>query len=285
VSNSETISAVARALRVLEALSGEHELGVSELARRTEQRPSTVHRQLSTLVEGGYVQHNPDAGTYMLGYRLLYLARRVERRDSHLRTVTRPFMRRIQRVCRETTNLVVLDGSEIVYVDQLPGVGAVRMFAVPGRRVAAHATAAGKAMMAWMEQKEVQDLLGTGRLQRFTTSTITNRGTLLAALAEVRQQGYAVDLEEFEAAVTCIASALLDAGGEVVGALSISGPTARLGGPEDRRELGELIGAAAIDASRELGYQGEPGNSLSQTVNEVQSDASLASGELTRRLP
>jgi len=75
VSDSETIGAVTRTLKLMEALSGEHELGVSELARRTKQRPSTVHRQLSTLVERGYVQRNPHAGTYMLGYRLLYLAR------------------------------------------------------------------------------------------------------------------------------------------------------------------------------------------------------------------
>lgn len=257
MSDSETIGAVTRTLKLMEALSGEHELGVSELARRTKQRPSTVHRQLSTLVERGYVQRNPDAGTYMLGYRLLYLARLVERRDSHLRAVCRPFMRRIQRVCRETTNLVVLDGSEIVYVEQLPGAGAVRMFAVPGRRVAAHATAAGKAMMAWMAPNEVLDLLGTGRLQRFTTSTITDKKALLAALPRVREQGYAVDIEEFEPAVGCIAAAILDASGEVVGALSISGPMARLGDADDRRELGELIGATAIDASRELGYHAE----------------------------
>lgn len=250
------IESISRAIDILEVLTEQRDFGLVELALRTGLSPSTTHRVLATLAVRGYVRRNPESGRYQLSHRVLYLAGGMERWDARLRVVARPYMERIHKVCHETTNLVVLEGPNIVYVDQMAGSRSVRMFAEPGRRVPAHATAAGKALLAFSDRETVDRVLDGVSLERFTVHTITTRTRLLRELSRVRATGFALDREEYEGAVTCVAAPLFDHGGEVAGALSVSGPTGRLGGVGDYDALGELIGRAAIEASRELGYPG-----------------------------
>jgi DNA-binding IclR family transcriptional regulator len=254
-STSASVQSVDRALDVMEALTGAADLGLVEISRRTGLGHSTAHRILMTLSRRGYVCQDPITGRYMLGYAVLRLAEHVAVRDAQLRAVARPHMERVRRVSRETTNLVVLDGSSIVYVDQIPGANSMRMFAEIGGRVAAHATGAGKAILAFTPPEMVTALLA-GTLERFTDRTIVEPDRLSAELSEIRRQGFALDREEHEESVSCVAAPIFTHTGAVAGALSVSGPTGRLGELADYAELGELIGRNALEISRELGYGG-----------------------------
>ena len=249
------VQSVTRALQVMEALTTAPELGLVEISRRAGLGHSTAHRILMTLAQRGYVCQDPDTGRYMLGYEVLRLGEHVALRDAHLRAAARPHMERVHRVCRETTNLVVLDGTSIVYVDQLAGSNSMRMFADIGGRVAAHATGAGKAILAFVDPEGARKVLG-GNLQRFTLRTIVDHGHLNDELGRIRRQGFALDREEHEESVSCVAAPIFSHGGDVVAALSVSGPTGRLGELADYSELGELVARNAAEISRELGYTG-----------------------------
>ena len=248
---------MARALDLLEALGDERELGLTELGRRSRLSPSTTHRQLATLAARGYVQRSPETGQYMLGHRLLQLARRSEHPEARLRTIARPYMLRIRKVCGETTSLAMLEGADIVCLEQLPFGGELRTLAELGRRGPAHANAAGKAMMAFMDPEIALAQLGHEPLRRFTEHTITAHARLLEELDVIRARGYALDFEEYEAALSCVAAPIFDSCNEVVGALSVAGPSARMGDLDERQALGQLLGSTAVEASRQLGYGGE----------------------------
>jgi DNA-binding IclR family transcriptional regulator len=249
------VQSVGRALDLLEGLGAREETGLVELAERVNLLPSTAHRLLATLADRGYVYQNPDTGQYLLSFRVLELASHVEHRTSRLRAATQPFMRRIRKVCGETTNLVVLRGDHIVYVDQLPGSMSVRMFTEIGHDVPVHTTGAGKAMLAFADEEAVAEIAAKEPFEAFTPHTITSAADLRAELARIKRRGYALDNEEYEDGVTCVAAPIFDHEGQVAGALSVSGPTARIH-RADSTALGELVGLAAVDASRELGFEG-----------------------------
>jgi DNA-binding IclR family transcriptional regulator len=252
---SNRVQSVGRALDLLEALTAKEETGLVELAQEVRLLPSTAHRLLATLVERGYVYQNPESGRYLLSYRVLELASHVEHRTSRLRAATQPFLRRIRKVCGETTNLVIRKGDHIVYVDQLPGSMSVRMFTEIGHDVPVHTTGAGKAMLAFEEEEVIDAIAGAEPFEAYTDHTITSAADLREELARIRRRGYALDNEEYEEGVTCVAAPIFDHESLVCGALSVSGPTARIH-RADISALGELVGLAALDASRELGFEG-----------------------------
>jgi len=254
-SRNGRVQSVTRALQLLEALTADEEMGLMDLAKRTDLLPSTAHRLLATLGDRGYVYQNRETGKYLLSFRVLELAGHVAHRTDRLRAAARPFLERICRVCRETTNLVLLDQWNIVYVDQVLGERAVRLFAQVGRNIPAHTTGAGKAMLAFSAEDDLRALFDHEPFESFTPNTITTAKALAAELRRIRRRGYAMDNEEYEEGVTCVAAPIFDHGRSVCGAISVSGPSARVH-RLDSAALGELIGTAAIDVSRELGFCG-----------------------------
>jgi DNA-binding IclR family transcriptional regulator len=130
----------------------------------------------------------------------------------------------------------------------------MRMFPEPGHRVPGHATGGGKAILAYTPGAVAR--LVRAPLARFTAHTITTPSELMAELAHIRALGYAIDDEEYEEAVTCVAAPVFGHTAAPVAALSASGPTSRLEQVGDHATLGELVGRAATEASREFGYRG-----------------------------
>lgn len=250
-----SVQSVARTLDVLEVLARHDALGLTEIAEQAQIPHNTAHRLLATLVSRGYVRRAPDSKRYQLGHAAARLGAGLGRLDGPLRAAARPSMEAVHKVCHESTNLVVLDGNHVVYVDQIAGDGSMRMFAEPGARVPAHASGAGKAMLAMLAPEEVDALLDTA-LERFTDHTIVDHQMLHTELAAIRQAGFALDREEYELAVSCVAAPIVRIDGGVAGALSVSGPTGRLGDVADYDALGELVGRSALAASRLLGFQG-----------------------------
>jgi IclR family acetate operon transcriptional repressor len=239
------VQSVARSLEILETLAGAQELGLAEIAARTGLRPSTAHRLLGTLVARGYAVRGAG-GRYRLGHRLTELAGAAGERTDRLRALARPHLANVQRDTGETANLSVLVAPDSVYIDQVDGNRAMRMLARIGAAVPAHASAAGKAMLAYAPPGSVHEPLAA-----LTANTITSLASLERELEDVRARGYAVDDEEHEPGVGCVAAPVLDNRRAALAALSVSAPIQRIrsGGPA---RLGALLAEQAAALSSAL---------------------------------
>jgi IclR family acetate operon transcriptional repressor len=247
------VQSVARALDVLEALAGPLPLRLVEVANRAGLSASTAHRLLATLVDRQYVLRIPETGHYRLSHKVLLLIGSARQRSERLRVVARPHLEAVRQVSDETVNLVLLEGMSAVYVDQVESSRAVRMFTEIGRRVPAHAVGAGKAMLAFQGAELLESLEALEPLQRLTARTLTSSRALRAELERARRMGYAVDNEEYEEGVMCIAAPIVWPTGIANAAVSVSGPATRLSRVE-ATELGELAARHAGKIARELGF-------------------------------
>ena len=230
-----SVQSVDRALDLLEALaSSEGEVSITSLAHRTSLHVSTVHRLLTTLLRRGYVRQNPDTSRYFTGAKLATLAEGTSR-FNELRHRARSILKTLTDQTRETSNLVVLDDLMAVYIDTVPSPHVVRMFTTIGNRVPLHATGAGKALLSWLPPDRRESLLDRLDLRAHTARTIIEKPTLRRALEEIRERGYAVDDEEFDEGVRCVAVAVGPVGAPLA-AISVSAPSSRM----TRQRCGEL---------------------------------------------
>jgi IclR family transcriptional regulator, acetate operon repressor len=217
------VQSVERAFDLLEMLADAGgALGLSELATASGLPLPTVHRLMRTLVNRGYVRQE-SSRRYTLGSRLIRLG---ETSNRLLGTWLRPFLAQLVRLTGETANLAMLDGDEVVYIAQVPSPHQMRMFTEPGRRVRTHSTAVGKALLAQLPPGEARAILERGGMPAATPATITDPDLLLAHLAVIRKQGYAIDEGEQEIGVRCFAVAVPDAPAPL--AISASGPQTRM---------------------------------------------------------
>ena len=255
----DSVQSVERAFDLLEALAGGDELGVTELATRTGLVPSTAHRLLATLTKRGYVTHSSNSGRYVLGYKVVEVANGLKHSLSRLRAVSRPHLESIQKATGETSNLVVLDGDRVIYVDQVEGSRSVRMFTIVGAAAMAHTTASGKAILAYGPPEAVASLYGDrDGLEQLTPRTLTTLEALQADLKRITRRGYAIDNEEHEEGVSCVAVPVFDHAGQPCAAVSVSAPTPRIlhGDTED---LASLLRERAGEISEALGHHSEDG--------------------------
>ncbi|MCF3177990.1 MULTISPECIES: IclR family transcriptional regulator [Streptomyces] len=217
------VQSLERAFDLLERMADAGgEVGLSELSSSSGLPLPTIHRLMRTLVACGYVRQQPNR-RYALGPRLIRLGESASRL---LGTWARPFLARLVEETGETANMALLDGDEIVYVAQVPSRHAVRMFTEVGRRVLPHSTGVGKALLAHHSPEEVRALLGRTGMPAATEKTITEPDRFLEALADVRRLGYAVDDNEQEIGVRCLAVPVPNS--PTSAAISISGPTGRV---------------------------------------------------------
>lgn len=241
---------------VLEALSSRRvPTGISDLAHQVGLHVSTVHRLLSTLVDRGYVRQDPETSRYHLGSRVFALASAA---DVHLdvRLVARPFLERLMRAAAETANLTIATESEVVYIDQVESAQLVKMFTQTGMRAPLYCTGCGKIFLAHRPAEAIESLLGRP-FERHTSRTIVARPALEAELERIRKDGYAVDDEEMEEGVRCIAVPVYDRRSHVAAALSVSGPTTRMT-MQRVAALAPVAKGIALEFSQALGYQAEP---------------------------
>ncbi|MCD6726766.1 MAG: IclR family transcriptional regulator [Solirubrobacteraceae bacterium] len=251
----DRVRSIERALDVLESIGTAGELGVSEVAGRTGLVPSTAHRVMATLAFRGYLSQDVVSGRYRLGARVLELARSLDLRTAELRGAAHSHLERIREVTGESANLVVLDGRWVVYIDQVEGSHSVRMFTEIGSTVPAHTTGSGKAILAHRSADEVERLYSPDDepFERPTQRTLVTAAALQEDLARIRGRGYALDREEHEEGVSCVAAAVFDSTGEPVGAISVSGPTSRIA-RYDVEQLGALLHRHAQEISTTLGW-------------------------------
>jgi len=218
------VQSVERAFALLDLLArAGGRLPLSDLAERSGLPLGTVHRLLQTLAGPGYVRQDADK-RYALGAALLPLGDAATRL---LGSWAQPYLARLVEASGETSNLAVLEDDRIVYLAQAPGRHRVRMFTEVGRRVLPHSTAVGKVLLAWQDEVQVRRVVARLGLPRRTEHTLTDLPSFLSALQVVRAQGYAVDDEEEEDGVRCVAVPV-GPGPSAVAAVSVSGPASRV---------------------------------------------------------
>ena len=251
-----TVKTVEKALRIIDCFfSTAQELGVIEIARTVRENTSTVQRVVNTLCQHSYLQQHPRTRRYRLGLRFLEASSLILQR-LELRPVARPHLEALRDATGETVHLMVLEGEVGVYVDAVQSQQTTCVVSVVGSRDELHSSAVGKALLAFLPERQVETVLTRHGLPRRTARTITKPAAFKQHLTEVRRRGYAVDDEEGEIGSRCVGAPVFDHTGTVVASISVAAPTQRL----SRRQLprvARLVVAAARDISQDLG-RGSP---------------------------
>ena len=216
-----------KTLDILEKIkSTEAGYKLADLARKVSLPKATVYRILSTLEGRGYLDRSAD-GTYRLAKKLFDLQRTVPLEQT-LHRVAQPVMERLVESCKETVNLGILDAGEVVVINTVESPQAVRMSSKIGNRRYLHSTAIGKVLLAGMPDKEVQRLLRLKGTPKLTDQTLASKAAVTEEVARVRQEGWALDNQENEIEGRCIGAPITGPAGQVIAALSISGPVFRM---------------------------------------------------------
>jgi len=221
---------------------------LKQLAVETGLHPSTAHRILAVMVENRLVDRI-EPGTYRLGIRLLELGNLVRMR-LNVRQEALPSMQALHDELRETVNLSVRQGDEVVYVERVSSSGQMmRVVQAVGTRAPLHATAVGKVFLAEDGADAASAYAQRAGLSRLTEHTLTDAAALDNELVQIRSRGYAIDREEAEKGVSCIGAGIRDDEGRLVAGLSVSAPSDRLDTAWAVR-----VRDAAEHVSRAMGY-------------------------------
>lgn len=248
------IQAVSHALDLLEQFHDDvDELGVTELSKRLKLHKNNVFRLLATLESRGYIEQNRATENYRLGLKSLELGQTFIKQMGLLRQA-KPILERLVRTCNETSYVAIFKEGHSVYLDVVETDLTVRVVSRVGSRLPGYCTAAGKVHLAFMSEEEVDALYPGKDLKAHTATTITTKEALKKELRKVAEQGYALDNEEIDQGVRCVAAPIRDYTRRIVGALIISGPSMRFADERIDKEMIPLVTQAADELSARLGY-------------------------------
>jgi len=219
--STRRIGAAERAIALLDTLAETGELGTNEIARRTGMTPSTVSRQLGTLAASGLVERVAATGKYRLGLRIVHLANALLARLD-VREVARPHLQALVEATGETATLSVPGDEDAVTIDFVPGSHQLQPVSRLGRPSIAHATSAGKVMLAFSGRE-----LPVGPLRAYTPRTVTDPRALAREIGEVRERGYARAVGERDPDLTAIAAPIRSSRGELEAIVALQGPSSR----------------------------------------------------------
>jgi IclR family acetate operon transcriptional repressor len=251
------VRSVARAVRALELIAEQGELGVTDLGRGLGVHKATASRLAATLAGGGLIERDPVTDRYRLGFGLIRLVGAAMAGIDLVRTA-HPVLEELAERTHETVNIGVPSGDGVVYIDQVSSAHLVASTNWVGRRTALHASSSGKVLLAHLPEAERQQLLARP-LEALTARTVTDPARLRRQLEEIRVRGYATIQDELEEGLNAVAAPVRQLNGEVVAAVSVSGPSFRVRAV-DLARLGRLTIDAAGAVSRRLGYTGRRGD-------------------------
>lgn len=228
--NKNPVQSAERIFGVLEALAETGPIGLMDLSTRLALHKSTVHRLLLSLSCMGYV--NQDSfGKYTLTFKIVELSEKVKSR-SDIVSIVHPLIVALANDCRETVHFVQRRGTEVFYLDKVepanPQDSAIRMASQVGLTRPMYCSAVGKAILAELTEEEVESIWNNSIIEKKTEHTITSWSELMKELVEIRRNGFALDNEENELGVRCVAVCIRDLQGNPNNAFSISTPAVRM---------------------------------------------------------
>lgn len=257
MSNTEhTTTSVERALSILECVAATSAgLTNSEISRRIDIPKSSASYILRTLEHRGYLRRDEENGRYRIGLKVLGLGHGALA-GLDLRRVAEPVLSDLVARTALTAHLAILENRRAVYVARAENPGFIRINTWVGRDLPVHSTSVGKVLIAYLPSERLDETLERDGLAAKTPKTITSRERLLDELANIRQRGYAVDDEENNLGVRCVAAPVFGRGDQIQAALGASGPTSEVT-PEAIPGLADAVKRAAASLSQQIGY-GEP---------------------------
>jgi len=249
----QTHQSLDRGLRIIEATAA---IGgaatLSEIARKTGLPRSTTHHLLRALVDFGYLVHDGDTRPYTLSPKLFQLTGRTWTKEQ-LAEISMPFLDELSRRTGEGTSLAMLRDGVVSIVAKRDPDGPVRVVQEVGARRPIYCTAVGKALAAWLPERELGGIIARTVFEPKTAHTIRTATVFRRELARIRATGFAIDNQEHIQGIRCIATPIRDHSGEVRASLCVLGPTSRL--PQRRlMEIRRPLAAVAADLSARLGY-------------------------------
>jgi IclR family KDG regulon transcriptional repressor len=236
---------VERMLRIVEDMAAHGRCRLQDIAERVNLPPSTVLRMINTLRQYGYAAQESQAGLYFLTLKFVQLGEAIISKTS-LHGVTRAELQRLVKVCDESCSVGIEQGGEVVYVDVLDRPdGILKTTQRIGKIAPLHTTGIGKMLLLNYSEEQIRERYLRTKLTRLTPNSIGTVDDLLAELRKVRELGYALDNEECELGVRCVAMAIRDGAGKVVAGISISGPVHRMTDKHIQQHLPALEQAVA----------------------------------------
>ena len=247
------IQVAERLFQVIERLAENGPMGIMDLSAELGFHKSTTHRLVTSLQYMGYIRQDEESLKYALSLKFLEIGSKILE-QTNMASLIHPSLKKLSEQTGETVHLVRREGTEAVYIDKVEStVSSIRMVSRVGSRIPLYCSGVGKAIMATLPDEEVKKIWNESIIEKKTDKTITDFSQMQEVLEEVRQNGYALDDEENEKGVRCIAACLHGYQKEVKYAFSISGPTSRMT-RERVRELAVDVKKVQEELSRELGY-------------------------------
>jgi DNA-binding IclR family transcriptional regulator len=243
-----------KALDIIDAVAELGSAGIREISSITGFPPATTHRIAATLVKKQYFNQDPVTKHYSLSLRFLELGTKVQQQFD-LPTVARPYLQQLMSETGESANLAIWDGDSAVYLDQVQSdKSMLKIFTRLGTRVPLYSTGVGKMLMSRWSKPELESYLKRTKLISHTPNTLISRAKILQELDRISERGFAVDNEEMEEGVRCVAALVFDHRQQVVAAVSISGAAMRIT-PDRIEDFGAKVKKCAYDISHDLGFQ------------------------------
>lgn len=248
------IQALDRGLIILEILSENEDMSISELAKRLEVDKSTVSRMIATLRKHDMVQINKITKKYRLGLRVLHLATALEKRLNII-DIAKPIIRNVSEILGQSVHLCAFNNTTTYVIDQVVRDSAYSLSATIGMIEPMHASSVGKCIMAYRREDVIEKALENYNYEKYTEKTIVNKEDFLEELDRIKKQGYAIDDEEIAEGVRCVAVPIFGIGNQVRYSIGISGTVSFM--TEEKIKLYiKHLSRAAKKIGRELGYQG-----------------------------
>ena len=250
----ELVQSVDRTLTILEVLSDCNDgLGITEISSLVNLHKSTVHRLLSTLIYKGYVVQDEESSKYKITFKLFELgSKKVHKLD--LLEISRPYTKMLMESVNEVVHLIIREETDIVYIDKVEANNTISMASRIGKRNPLYCTATGKAILAFLPEDEVLKVWNSSKIVKLTKNTNIDFILFKKELQEVKKNGYAIDDEENEMGVKCVGAPIFNMSGDVVAAISVTGPVTRI--TDDKIDFisNEVMQCTNL-ISKEMGYK------------------------------
>jgi len=221
------VQSINRAIQILRCFENGNKLGLTEISTAVGLHKSTTYGLITTLKNNGLLDKNEDTGKYQLGVELFRIAANVQ---MDLREICSPHIRQISEYTGETVNLVIPDGINVIYIEKQESDHSVKISTSIGKRLPMYCTGVGKAILAYLPAQEASSILDRTMLVPYTKNTLTSKESLIKQMEQTRESGYAVDMEELEYGLVCVAVPIINHQRRPIAALSCSGPKQRMSG-------------------------------------------------------
>lgn len=251
--SKSTLQTVERAFHILEILSEEaNGLTATEIEKKLQLNKSTVHRLLMTLLSKGFIEKRENTNAYIIGLKMVELSS-IRLNNIELKTEAVPYLRELSYKLNQPVQLATYRDGDAVFIEKIEPINSIRVYSQIGKRIPAYCCSVGKAMLVQWSDDTIREMLQDTSWIAYTPSTLQNIDSLIKEVNEARQTGFAIDNEEHEEGIFCIAAPIYDYRGDIIAAISTAGTNKEFLVDHDAPIIREVKDTAAHISAR-MGY-------------------------------